>query len=107
MRADKIVLGVSLIILGILFLFANLHIIDWRFISGLWKLWPLILVLWGLDIILKEAPLIKTILFLLVVLGAFVLYFFRMNSQQDTYSKLRKSKEHVTIYSYHHTFFLD
>lgn len=107
MRADKIVLGVSLIILGILFLFANLHIIDWRFISGLWKLWPLILVLWGLDIILKESPLVKTILFLLVILGAFVLYFFRMNTNQDTYSKQGKSKEHVTLYSCYHTLFLD
>ncbi len=76
MKTDKIVLGVILIILGVLFLFANLNFISWDFVSGLWKLWPLVLVLWGLNLVIKEKPLLKTILFLLLVLVAFVVYFY-------------------------------
>ncbi len=99
MKADKIILGVTLILFGILFLFANLHILDWNFISGLWKLWPLVLVLWGLDLILKESPLLKTIIFLLLVLGAFVLYFFKMSSEMDSYSLKGGHREHATVSS--------
>ncbi len=104
MKTDRIILGISLIILGILFLFANLHILDWKFISGLWKLWPLVLVLWGLDLILKHSPLLKTILFLLIVLGAFVLYFFKMSSEMDNFS-LKKGARNYALSSFYTSYF--
>ncbi len=99
MKTDKIVLGITLIILGILFLFANLHMLDWSFISGLWKLWPLVLILWGLDLMLKDSPLFKTILFLLIVLGAFVLYFYKMNGFAGNYSLMSGEPVYASVYS--------
>ncbi|GEM_PF-3692720 len=86
MKTDKIVFGVILIILGVLFLFANLNLISWDFVSGLWKLWPLVLVLWGLDLIIKENHLLKTLLFLLLVLIAFVVYFYSEKEKITTSS---------------------
>jgi len=76
MKTDKIVIGTVLIILGILFLFASLNILSWQFVLGLWKLWPLILVLWGLDMIIKESHFLKTVLFLLLILLSFLVYFY-------------------------------
>lgn len=77
MKTNKIVFGVTLILLGILFLFANLNLISWDFVSGMWKLWPLVLVLWGLDLVITDNTLLKTILFLLLILLAFFVYFYK------------------------------
>lgn len=92
MNVDKIVFGVILIILGILFLFANLNLLSWDFVTGLWKLWPLVLVLWGLDLVIKGNKVLKTILFLFIVLISFVIYFY---SQKDTYLQTSTGKDHA------------
>ena len=104
MKTDKIVFGVILIILGVLFLFANLNLISWGFVSGLWKLWPLVLVLWGLDLVIHENQLIKTVLFLFLVLLAFVIYFYSYRGKLATFStggdNARASFSH--LFSIHH-----
>ncbi|HNT00548.1 MAG: hypothetical protein KA522_02090 [Candidatus Saccharicenans sp.] len=43
-QRDNLIWGVILIILGLLFLLDNLGFDAWRF---LFKLWPLILIIWG------------------------------------------------------------
>ncbi|HRD01260.1 MAG TPA: DUF5668 domain-containing protein [Candidatus Saccharicenans sp.] len=43
-QRDNLIWGIVLIILGLLFLLDNLGFDAWRF---LFKLWPLILIIWG------------------------------------------------------------
>ncbi|HOE13657.1 MAG TPA: DUF5668 domain-containing protein [Candidatus Saccharicenans sp.] len=43
-QRDNLIWGIILIVLGLLFLLDNLGFDAWRF---LFKLWPLILIIWG------------------------------------------------------------
>lgn len=68
MKFRNIFWGVILIFAGVLFILQNLNIIyfDWM---SLWRLWPVILVLWGVSII-PVHNWIKLILVLLVLGGS-------------------------------------
>ncbi len=67
MKFRNIFWGVILIFLGILFILSNLNMIqfDWY---HLWRLWPVVLILWGVSI-LPAHSLIKLSLTLLVLAG--------------------------------------
>jgi hypothetical protein len=67
MKFRNIFWGVILIFLGILFILSNLNMIqfDWY---HLWRLWPVVLILWGVSI-LPAHNLIKMFLTLLVLGG--------------------------------------
>lgn len=84
MKFRNIFWGVVLIFLGVLFIMHNLGLIyfDWM---HLWRLWPVILVLWGVSI-LPAHNMLKLFLTLLVLAGA--IYF--MVDQTDLTGK----KEH-------------
>lgn len=71
MKFRNIFWGIILILLGVLFTLDNLHVIDFDWYN-LWRLWPVVLVLWGVSI-LPVRDFIKIILVLLV-LGASVSY---------------------------------
>jgi len=71
MRFRNIFWGMILVFLGIVLTLNNLNVIDFSWYN-LWRLWPVILVLWGISII-PVKNLIKSILVLLV-LGASVVY---------------------------------
>ncbi len=45
-RSDTLVWGVILISLGFIFLLESFHVEIWRYV---WRLWPVILIVWGLD----------------------------------------------------------
>lgn len=68
MRFRNIFWGLILIILGLLFTLENLNVIDFDWYN-LWRLWPVILVLWGVSI-LPVKNLVKTILVVLVLGGS-------------------------------------
>lgn len=68
MRFRNIFWGLILIVLGLLFTLENLNVIDFDWYN-LWRLWPVILVLWGVSI-LPVKNLVKTILVVLVLGGS-------------------------------------
>jgi len=68
MKFRNIFWGIILILVGILFTLENLNIIDFDWYN-LWRLWPVILILWGVSI-LPVKNLIKVILVLLVLTGS-------------------------------------
>ncbi len=77
LRSDKIVGGLFLIGLGILFLLLNLGIISWSIVGNIFQLWPLILVVIGINIIAKNNAIVKVItwlLFLIIFIGYGYLY---------------------------------
>jgi len=53
MKAKHLFWGLLFISLGVLILMNNFSELNWDW-SGLWKLWPLVFVLWGLGIIIKN-----------------------------------------------------
>ena len=67
MKFRNIFWGVVLIFLGVLFILQNLNVIHFNWLH-LWRLWPVILVLWGVSI-LPAHNLIKGALTLLVLGG--------------------------------------
>lgn len=71
MKFRNIFWGVILIVIGVLFILQNLHVVDFEWVR-LWRLWPVLLVLWGISI-LPANNWIKSGL-LVVVLGG-SLYF--------------------------------
>ena len=67
MRFRNIFWGIILIVIGLLFTLQNLNVIDFDWYN-LWRMWPVILILWGVSI-LPVKNLFKTILVILVVGG--------------------------------------
>ncbi len=77
MRSDKITGGLFLIGLGVVFLLLNLGFISWSILSNIIQLWPLVLVVVGINIIAKNNPIVKGItwlLFLIIFIGYGYLY---------------------------------
>ena len=68
MKFRNIFWGVILILIGVLFILQNLNIVDFEWVS-LWRLWPVILVLWGVSI-LPANNWIKTALVIVVLAGS-------------------------------------
>jgi len=73
LKSNKIGLGIFIIIVGVLWTLMSLGIIDWSIFEALFKLWPLILVVIGLNIIFKDNSIAKVVVWLLF-LGTLVFY---------------------------------
>lgn len=59
-----------LITAGVIFLLNNLDVLPWSIWSQLWKLWPLILILLGLEILLgRRSPALSLILIVVVLVA--------------------------------------
>ena len=70
-RYPSVVWPVILITAGVLFLLSNFGYLDLDF-SELWRLWPLLLVLFGLDIIVGRRSVIGNIIVLLITIAVVV-----------------------------------
>ncbi len=57
-----------LILLGIVFLLNNFGILSWDLWQNLWKFWPILLVLFGVEIILGRNASVKSFVFLLILI---------------------------------------
>lgn len=82
MKFRNIFWGVVLIFIGMLFILQNLHVIHFDWLN-LWRLWPVILVLWGVSI-LPANSWIKLILTLLI-LGGSIFFMVDQTSSWDDY----------------------
>lgn len=77
MKAKKIINGLTLILIGIIFLANTLGILDWSVWSNIFKLWPLLLVSLGLSLILRGKGLSflgPLIILLAIILGVGATY---------------------------------
>jgi len=76
MNNNKLSIGVILVTIGVFFLFVNLGFISFSILFGIFDLWPLILVVVGVNILFKKksnVPFITWTLFfiILILYGAF------------------------------------
>ncbi|GAB4245957.1 MAG: hypothetical protein Kow00129_06100 [Thermoleophilia bacterium] len=70
MSLGRTLLAVLLIILGLLFLAGNLGLLDWAFLTALWRLWPLILVILGVHFLFgRGRRQLAAVLILVIVLA--------------------------------------
>jgi hypothetical protein len=53
-RRQSFLFPLILILLGVTFLANNLGLISWDVWNGIWKFWPVSLILLGLQILLKK-----------------------------------------------------
>ncbi len=72
MKANKIIKGLTLLLIGIIFLANTLEILEWSVWSNIVKLWPLLLVSLGLSLIFRGKSLSfvgPLIIFLGIIVG--------------------------------------
>lgn len=71
MRLSNFFWGILLILLGGAFLLSNLDVIsiDWSF---LWKLWPVLLIYWGITFLPDKIKLPAALIFIIGILGLLV-----------------------------------
>ncbi|GAI60865.1 unnamed protein product [marine sediment metagenome] len=73
MKANKIINGLTLLLIGIILLANTLEILEWSVWSNIIKLWPLLIVSLGLSLIFRGKSLSfmgPLIVFLAIILGA-------------------------------------
>jgi len=77
MKSNKIISGLTLLLIGIILLANTLKILDWSVWSNIIKLWPLLLVSWGISLIFRGKNLSflgPLIIFLGIILGVAASY---------------------------------
>jgi len=77
MKSNKIISGLTLLLIGIILLANTLDILEWSVWSNIIKLWPLLLVSWGISLIFRGKNLSSLgplIIFLGIILGVVASY---------------------------------
>lgn len=77
MRPRKVIGPMVLIGLGTIFLLNNLGLLDWSIWSSLWRLWPILLIAAGLDMVFgRKTPWASWVIagLMVITVGGVVLY---------------------------------
>ncbi len=70
MTTGRVIPGAILIILGALFLAANFGYLDWSFVASLWQLWPLLVIIVGVQFFFgSRHQWLAAVLVLVVLVG--------------------------------------
>ncbi|MGA2911459.1 MAG: DUF5668 domain-containing protein [Candidatus Levyibacteriota bacterium] len=80
-HSGESVLGLVILFIGILFLFNNLGLVPWSVWNGLWKFWPVIIILIGIKMFAGRSLLSRILLTLLLIFVfagvlAYILYYY-------------------------------
>lgn len=82
-RRPPIVGPLLLITAGVIFLLNNLEVLPWSIWNQLWRLWPLILVLIGLEILLGRRSPMLSLLLIVVALGLGIAFVYSNGGFRD------------------------
>jgi len=85
-RRKSLVWPLVLISLGVLFLLNNLGIVSWSIWSLLWRMWPVLLVAIGLDLIFGRRSGIWQAITVIVIIGLFAGAFWLFDVTENTWS---------------------
>lgn len=101
MRSNKIGFGIFLISIGILWTLMSIGILNWSVFGALYKLWPLLIIAAGINIIFRNNAIVRTVVWL-VLLAVIVSYGYFVDVKYDsgrtvttghtTYEKLAETK---------------
>lgn len=67
MKNDNVGLGIFLVVVGVIIILINIGVMDWTILYSFLRLWPLLLVMAGLNIIFKDNRIVKLIMWLLLI----------------------------------------
>lgn len=99
MKANKIIKGLTLILIGIIFLANTFGILEWSVWSNIFKLWPLLLVSLGLSLILRGKGLSflgPLIILLAIILGAGAIYM-GINFEGEIVSEVKTLSREIVV----------
>lgn len=92
MRRDKLIFGLLLLFLGVVFLLININVLQWSDLKSLWRLWPLVLILIGIDIMFRDKELLRDILIAVLIFGTLVIWMiFKVVKTSDLKSEIMNS----------------
>lgn len=104
MKAEKIVLGLIIVIVGIIWFMVNTGILPAVTARELWRYWPLALILWGLLLIFGRGSSVpgclSAILIFLLVAGTLIMFFAPTHRISGSVSEMRfgvQAGENVTL----------
>ena len=89
MNSNKVFWGLLFLAVGVLWLLGNLGIISGDFWAEIWRLWPLLLILWGLSLLIgkeSRASLVFSVISVVIVLGAIIGFGWLYNNQKILHS---------------------
>lgn len=96
MKGKNLSFGVFLLSIGILWLAFNLKILDWSVLTALFTLWPLLLVMAGVNIMFRHNQIVKSVSWL-VFLVVIILYGHYNPGQNLSAPKFEGDGEKVSI----------
>ena len=99
MKANKIINGLTLLLIGIILLSNTLNILEWSVWSNIIKLWPLLMVSLGLSLIFRGKNLSfmgPLIVFLAIILGAGAGYI-GINLEGETVKEVKTLSREIVL----------
>jgi len=66
---SRLMSGIILVTLGLIFLIANLGIISWSFLLNIVYLWPLVLIVIGINIVFSKNYIVRVVTWLLLIVA--------------------------------------
>lgn len=91
----NVTLGIIIILIGVIWLIGNLDIFSFSvanvFFRALGRLWPLILIGIGISILIKEKPVIKLIVWILIVLVVLLYGIYGLNTSTREYTNTHEN----------------
>lgn len=92
-----------LVLAGVVLLLNNFGLVPWTFWNGLWKFWPVVIILWGLELMTGKNFLGKAFVIvtsILIILFVFAYSLARVNPRfdrwlQNTFPKWTEIKKEI------------
>lgn len=86
-RRHSLTTAILLILIGLIFLFNNFGILSWSVWEVIWKIWPVFLILFGLEMLIGKKFLGKAVMILLIVILSLALIGFLFSLSNQNFSR--------------------
>lgn len=71
------VIGILLLVIGVVLLFKELGLVQWEQVKELARMWPVLLIFWGLDILIPKKLLWLEVILILAIIAFILLLAFK------------------------------
>lgn len=82
-HSGGIVWGAMLIIGGIIFLLNSLGIVSWDVWNHIWQFWPILLILWGIQVIVGQGRAARVLITLVTIAFLILVALYALSSQNQ------------------------
>ncbi len=85
--SGNFVWGTTLIIAGVLFLLNSFGVVPWEVWNSVWRFWPIVLVLWGIQVLLGGSSFARAIITILTVASLVVVALYAISVHNHEFSQ--------------------